>query len=67
MKQAVAVMATSQLGTQLNNEEIQKIVAFLEGLTGDQPKVCNRQVSVQRRSRNRKRMASGACEKNTNA
>jgi cytochrome c peroxidase len=35
MKQAVAVMATSQLGTQLNNEEIQKIVAFLEGLTGD--------------------------------
>ena len=39
LAQAVAIMGTSQLGTQLNNEEVQKIVAFLAGLTGDQPKV----------------------------
>ena len=39
LAQAVAVMGTSQLGTQLNNEEVQKIVAFLAGLTGDQLKV----------------------------
>ena len=39
LAQAVAVMGTSQLGTQLSNDEAQKIVAFLEGLTGDQPKV----------------------------
>ena len=37
--QAVAVMGASQLGTQLSADEVSKITAFLEGLTGDQPKV----------------------------
>jgi cytochrome c peroxidase len=37
--QAVVVMDTSQVGTQLSNDEVQKITAFLDGLTGDQPKV----------------------------
>ena len=32
-------MDTSQLGTQLSNDKVQKITAFLDGLTGDQPKV----------------------------
>jgi cytochrome c peroxidase len=37
--QAVAVMGASQLGTQLSADEVGKITAFLDGLTGDQPKV----------------------------
>ena len=37
--QAVAVMGASQLGTQLSADEVSKITAFLDGLTGDQPKV----------------------------
>ena len=37
--QAVAVMGASQLGTQLSPDEVSKITAFLDGLTGDQPKV----------------------------
>jgi len=39
LRQAVAVMGTSQLGTELTSQEIDNVVAFLEGLTGDQPKV----------------------------
>ena len=37
--QAVAVMGASQLGIQLSNDDVQKITAFLDALTGDQPKV----------------------------
>jgi cytochrome c peroxidase len=36
---AVAVMGASQLGTQLSADEVSKITAFLDSLTGDQPKV----------------------------
>jgi cytochrome c peroxidase len=32
-------MGASQLGTQLSPDEVSKITAFLDGLTGDQPKV----------------------------
>ncbi len=39
LRQAVAVMGTSQLGTQLSAQEIDNIVAFLGSLTGDQPKL----------------------------
>jgi cytochrome c peroxidase len=39
LKQAVGVMATSQLGEKLNEEQITQITAFLTALTGDQPKV----------------------------
>ena len=39
LRQAVAVMGTSQLGTQLTDDEIDKITAFLDSLTGEQPKV----------------------------
>ena len=39
LRQAVAVMGTSQLGTQLTGDEIDKITAFLDSLTGEQPKV----------------------------
>ena len=39
LKQAVAVMGTAQLGTEINDEESGKIVAFLESLTGELPKV----------------------------
>jgi cytochrome c peroxidase len=37
--QAVAVMGTSQLGAQLTSDEVDKITAFLDSLTGVQPKV----------------------------
>ncbi len=37
--QAVAVMGESQLGTQLTSADVDKISAFLESLTGEQPKV----------------------------
>ena len=37
--QTVAVMGASQLGTPLSADEGGKITAFLDGLTGDQPKV----------------------------
>lgn len=37
--QAVAVMGTSQLGTQLLPGEIDALVAFLGSLTGEQPKI----------------------------
>jgi cytochrome c peroxidase len=39
LNQAVAVMGTSQLGTQLTSEEIGLVVAFLESLTGEQPRI----------------------------
>ncbi|MDE2136247.1 MAG: cytochrome-c peroxidase [Gammaproteobacteria bacterium] len=39
LRQAVAVMGSSQLGTQLLPGEIEAIVAFLESLTGEQPKI----------------------------
>ena len=39
LRQAVAVMGTSQLGAQLTDDEVDKMTAFLDGLTGEQPKV----------------------------
>jgi len=39
LRQAVGVMGSSQLGAQLTDEEIDKIVAFLGSLTGEQPKI----------------------------
>lgn len=39
LKQAVAIMATSQLGAKLSEAEIESIVAFLKTLTGEQPRV----------------------------
>lgn len=39
LRQAVGVMGSSQLGATLTDDEIVKITAFLEGLTGEQPKV----------------------------
>ena len=42
-------MGTSQLGTQLTDDEIDKITAFLESLTGEQPKVAYPNPSAERR------------------
>ncbi|MBS0578202.1 MAG: cytochrome-c peroxidase [Proteobacteria bacterium] len=39
LRQAVAVMGSSQLGAQLTAAEIDQIVAFLDSLTGTQPKI----------------------------
>ncbi|MDK1389291.1 cytochrome-c peroxidase [Sinorhizobium sp. 8-89] len=39
LKQAVAVMGTTQLGTELGAEDVAKIIAFLRTLTGVQPQV----------------------------
>lgn len=39
LKEAVAVMGSSQLGIKLNADETDKVVAFLHTLTGRQPKV----------------------------
>ncbi|MGV6874538.1 cytochrome-c peroxidase [Pseudochelatococcus sp. B33] len=39
LEQAVAIMGTSQLGEDLNDDEVKAIVAFLHTLTGDQPQV----------------------------
>ncbi len=39
LRQAVAVMAASQLGLPVTDEEAGKIVAFLGALTGEQPKI----------------------------
>lgn len=39
LRQAVAVMGTTQLGTQLKDEEVDKITTFLHSLTGEQPKI----------------------------
>ena len=37
--QSVGVMAVTQIGAPVNAEEIQKIVVFLESLTGEQPRI----------------------------
>ncbi len=39
LEQAVAIMSTSQLGEELNDEQIKAITAFLKTLTGEQPKI----------------------------
>lgn len=39
LEEAVALMGTSQLGTELNENEVKSITAFLHTLTGEQPKV----------------------------
>lgn len=39
LRQAVAVMGTSQLGQQLSDDQISKITAYLKSLTGEQPQV----------------------------
>jgi cytochrome c peroxidase len=39
LRQAVAVMASAQLGISLTEDEIDKITAFLHTLTGDQPEI----------------------------
>jgi len=39
LKLAVSVMGTSQLGARLTGDEIDKVTAFLDSLTGDQPQV----------------------------
>ncbi len=39
LKQAVGVMATSQLGENLSDDQIDKITVFLRTLTGEQPQV----------------------------
>ena len=39
LRQAVAVMGSAQLGTELSDEEVGKITAFLKSLTGEQPRV----------------------------
>jgi cytochrome c peroxidase len=39
LRQAVAVMGTSQLGQTLTNDEVAKITAYLKSLTGEQPQV----------------------------
>jgi cytochrome c peroxidase len=39
LKDAVALMGSAQLGATLNSDELDKIVAFLGTLTGNQPKV----------------------------
>ncbi|WIJ26958.1 cytochrome-c peroxidase [Devosia sp. RR2S18] len=39
LEQAVAIMGVSQLGAELNEEEVSAIAAFLRTLTGEQPRV----------------------------
>jgi cytochrome c peroxidase len=39
LEQAVSIMGTAQLGTQLKDDEAQLIAAFLGSLTGEQPRV----------------------------
>jgi cytochrome c peroxidase len=39
LRQAVAIMGTAQVGANLNETEIDQIVAFLQTLSGEQPKV----------------------------
>lgn len=39
LEQAVAIMGSSQLGHELNSDEVKAITAFLHTLTGDQPQV----------------------------
>jgi hypothetical protein len=39
LRQAVAVMGASQLGAELTDDDVDKITAFLNSLTGEQPKL----------------------------
>jgi cytochrome c peroxidase len=39
LSEAVAIMGTAQLGQELNDEEVEQIVAFLHSLTGKMPEV----------------------------
>lgn len=39
LSQAVAIMSNSQLGTELQPQEVKAIVAFLESLTGEMPEI----------------------------
>ena len=39
LKQAVAIMGTSQLGKELNEEQARLIVEFLQSLTGKLPEI----------------------------
>lgn len=39
LRQAIAIMGSSQLGAQLSDADVSKIEVFLGSLTGDQPKV----------------------------
>ena len=39
LRQAVAVMGVTQLGAQLTPDDTEKVAAFLDSLTGDQPKI----------------------------
>lgn len=39
LKAAVALMGTAQLGTEINDEEADLIVSFLNALTGEQPRI----------------------------
>ena len=39
LRQAVAIMGSSQLGAKLSDDEVGKITLFLDALTGDQPHV----------------------------
>ena len=39
LKTAVEIMATSQLGAELSDEEVDNVVAFLGALTGEMPEV----------------------------
>jgi cytochrome c peroxidase len=39
LRQAVAVMGASQLGIELSSDDVDKITAFLDSLTGEQPQV----------------------------
>lgn len=39
LEQAVAIMGTAQLGTELTDEEVKLVTAFLKTLTGEQPRV----------------------------
>lgn len=39
LRKAVALMGATQVGEQLSDEDVDKIMAFLGSLTGDQPKV----------------------------
>lgn len=46
LKQAVAIMGASQLGTELTEQEVDDIVAFLHTLTGEMPDVVVPQLPV---------------------
>jgi cytochrome c peroxidase len=39
LRQAIAVMGVSQLGAQLTADETAKVAAFLDSLTGEQPRI----------------------------